>query len=168
MPTYTKIASNTVGAGGVASVTFSSIPQTYTDLVLKVSARSTAGGAFNNCTIAFNGSSANFTSIWLGIAGTSAVSYTQAAFGVNHLFYIPASGATANTFGNGEIMFPNYRSSNFKSFSADGANEDNNASIYEGLTAGLWSQTAAITSLTVAGNNFAQYSTFTLYGISNA
>jgi hypothetical protein len=65
-------------------------------------------------------------------------------------------------------MFPNYRSSNFKSFSADGANEDNNASIYEGLTTGLWSQTAAITSLTIGGNNFAQYSTFTLYGISNA
>jgi hypothetical protein len=65
-------------------------------------------------------------------------------------------------------MFPNYTSSNFKSFSADGANEDNTTSIYMGLTAGLWSQTAAITSLTLSGANFAQYSTFTLYGISNA
>lgn len=170
MPTYTKIASNTVGSGGAASVTFSSIPATYTDLAIKVSARCSVAGAFYNLVIAFNGSSANYTLRWLGIAGTSAVSYTQSAFGSNHLFYITGNGATANTFANGEIYIPNYASANFKSVSADGANEDNAASIYQGISAGLWSSTAAINSLTFTcgGANFNQYSTFTLYGISNA
>jgi hypothetical protein len=170
MATYIKIASNTVGAGGAASVTFSSIPSTYTDLVIKVSARCSVGGAFYNLVIAFNGSSANYTLRWLGDAGGSAVSYTQAAFGSNHLFYIAGDGATANTFANGEIYIPNYAGSNYKSVSADGANENNSTTIYQGISTGLWSSTAAITSLTFTcgGANFNQYSTFTLYGISNA
>lgn len=170
MPTYTKIASNTVGAGGVASVTFSSIPSTYTDLVVKVSARSTSGAAFAGLVIAFNGSSANYTLKWLGDAGGGAVSYSQGTFGYNHLFYIPGSAATASTFGNGEVYIPNYASSSYnKSLSADGANENNTAAIYQGISAGLWSSTAAINSLAFStGGNLDQYSTFTLYGISNA
>jgi len=168
MPTYTKIASVAVGSS-VPSVTFSSIPQTYTDLVVKVSARSDSGAAFAGLVIAPNGLSTNYTLRWLGDAGGGAVSYTQAAFGYNHLFYMPGSGATASTFGNGEIYIPNYTSSNYKSLSADGANENNASTIYQGISAGLWSSTAAITSLTfTAGGNFVQYSTFTLYGISNA
>jgi len=165
--TYTLLETVTVGAAGASSVTFNSIPQTgYTDLIIKISARSTGGGAFTNMVIAFNGSSANYTLRWLGDANGGAVSYTQAAFGSNHLFYIPASGATANTFGNGEITIPNYTSSNFKSLSADGANENNASTIYQGLSAGLWSQTAAITSLTLSGGGFAQHSSFSLYGVS--
>ena len=169
MATYTKIASNTVGAGGVASVTFSSIPSTYTDLLVKVSARCAAGGAFSGLVIAFNGSSANYTLKWLGDAGGGAVSYNYGSFGYNHLFYITGDGATADTFANGEIYLPNYASSNYKSLSADGANENNASGIYQGVSAGLWSSTAAINSLTfTSGANFKQYSTFTLYGVSNA
>jgi|688.fasta_scaffold109953_4 hypothetical protein len=169
MPTYTKIASNTVGAGGVSTVTFSSIPATYTDLLVKVSARATAGGAFAGLVFAPNGLSTNYTLRWLGDAGGGAVSYTEAAFGYNHLFYLPASSATASVFGNGEVYIPNYASSNYKSISSEGANENNATGIYQGMTAGLWSSTAAITSLTFStGGNFDQYSTFTLYGISNA
>ncbi len=153
--TFKKIASVTVGAGGAASMAFTSIPAIYTDLVIKISARSTTGGAFTNLLIAFNGSSADYTLRWLGDAGGSVVSYTQAAFGSNHLFYIPASTATANTFGNGEVYIPNYTSANFKSVSADGANENNTSTIYQGMSAGLWSQTAAITSLTFTGSTFA-------------
>jgi hypothetical protein len=166
--TFKKIASVTVGAGGAASMAFTSIPAIYTDLVIKVSARSTGGAAFSGLVIAFNGSSADYTLRWLGDAGGGAVSYTQAAFGYNHLFYIPASTATANTFGNGEIYIPNYTSANFKSVSADGANENNTSAIYQGISAGLWSQTAAITSLTLSSGTFTQYSTATLYGISKS
>ena len=168
MPTYTKIASNTVSSS-VSSVTFSSIPATYTDLVVEVSARSDSGAAFAGLVIAPNGLSTNYTLTWLGDANGGTVSYTQAAFGTNHLFYLPGAGATASTFGNGEIYIPNYTSSNYKSFSANGANENNASTIYQGMSAGLWSSTAAITSLTfTTGGNFVQYSTFTLYGISNA
>jgi hypothetical protein len=169
MPTYSKIASNTVGSGGVASVTFSSIPSTYTDLIVKISARATAGGTFAGLIIAPNGLSTNYTLKWLGDAGGAAVSYNYAAFGYNHLFYITASSAPTPAFGNGEIYIPNYASANYKSLSADGANENNAATVYQGFSAGLWSSTAAINSLTFStGGNFVQYSTFTLYGISNA
>lgn len=169
MPTYKLIATNTVGSGGVASVTFSSIPATYTDLIVKISARSTAGGAFAGLIIAPNGLSTNYTLKWLGDAGGSAVSYNYAAFGYNHLFYIPASAAPTPAFGNGEITIPNYTSANYKCISTDGANENNAATVYQGMTSGLWSSTAAISSLTFStGGNFVQYSTFTLYGISNA
>ena len=170
MPTYTLIASNTVGAGGVASVTFSSIPATYTDLVLKVSARSTTTATQDRIAISFNGSSADYTLIYLGDAAGSAVSYTRAAFGANHVGYMDAANNTANTFGNLEIYIPNYRSANYKSISVDAVMENNSATNYNGMTAGLWSQTAAINSLTLTAvaPNFTQYSTFTLYGISNA
>jgi len=168
--TFTKIASVTVNAGGgAASIDFTSIPSTYTDLCVKISARCTGGGAFGGIYIAFNGSSANYSLIYLGIASTSPVSYTRSAFGTNHLYYIPSTSATANTFGNGEIYIPNYTSSNYKSLSADGANEDNATSIYEGISAGLWSVTSAINQLTfTTSGNFTQYSTATLYGIKNS
>ena len=169
MATYIKIASNTVGAGGAASVTFSSIPATYTDLLIDVSARSNTGAAFAGLVIAFNGSSANYTLKWLGDAGGGVVSYSQGTFGYNHVFYIAGNGATASTFSNGAIYLPNYASSNFKSLSADGANENNAAGVYQGISAGLWSSTAAINQLGFStGGNFMQHTTFTLYGISNA
>lgn len=168
--TFTKIASVSVTAGGgAASIDFTSIPATYTDLLIKISGRCTGGGAFGGVYIAFNGSSANYSLTYLGIASTSAASYTRSAFGVNHLFYIPSTSATANTFGNGEIYIPNYTSANFKSLSAEGANEDNATAIYEGISAGLWSQTAAINQLTfTTSGSFTQYSTATLYGISKS
>ena len=167
MANYIPITTVTVGNGGAASINFTNIPQNYTDLQILLSARCTAGGvAFGGAIIAINNSTANYTLRWLGDAGGGAVSYTQAAFGYNHLFYIPASTATANTFGNATIYIPNYTSSNFKTISADGANENNATGIYQGVSAGLWSVAAPITSLslTTAGS-FVQYSTATLYGI---
>ena len=57
-PTMTLIASNTVGSGGVASVTFSSIPATYTDLILKSSSRDTTTSVSAQINIQFNGDTA--------------------------------------------------------------------------------------------------------------
>jgi len=169
MPTFTKIASNTLSTS-TASVTFSSIPATYTDLVIKISARSTVASNQDRILISFNGSTANYTLIALNDAAGSPASYTRSAFGDNHIGYNPASTATASTFGNLEIYIPNYAGSNYKALSIDGVMENNSATNYNGLVAGLWSQTAAITSLTfTAGTpSFVQYSTFYLYGIKNS
>jgi hypothetical protein len=79
------------------------------------------------------------------------------------------SGSTASTFGSTEIYITNYAGSSNKCLSSDSVNENNATTAYSVLTAWLWSNTSAITSLSItsdgAGNNFAQYSTATLYGI---
>jgi hypothetical protein len=163
--TYTLLETITVGAAGASSVTFNSIPQTgYTDLVIKMSGRSSA--ANNSISMAFNGSSASFTSRYLNGSGSAASSGSRTDFYQSAI--IDESGYTANSFGNAEIIIPNYVSANYKSFSIDGVTETNATLAYMTLIAGLWSNTAAITSVTIApgGGNFAQHSTFSLYGVS--
>jgi hypothetical protein len=148
-----------------ASVTFDNIPQSgYTDLKLVISARLTAAVDFASLSIAFNGSTASFTSRLLQGDGSSAVSATLTNFagGVN------GTSTTANTFDNVEIYIPNYRSSNNKSFSIDSVVENNATAGRDTLVAGLWSNTAAITQVafTSASGSFAANSTFSLYGLA--
>jgi len=159
--TYTAIATVTVGSGGAANIEFTSIPGTYTDLLLKASTRGVSTDDL--IVISFNGSSANQTQRYLTGNGSSASSNnTTNLWGVNN-----QSGTTASTFSNNEIYIPNYAGSTNKSLSLDGVTENNATSAYTWLMGGLWSQTAAITSITITtgGGNFAQYSTATLYGI---
>ncbi len=79
------------------------------------------------------------------------------------------ANATSNTFANAELYIPNYTSSNYKSASTDSVTENNATSALAIMTAGLWSNTAAITSITLtpdSATNFVQYSTFSLYGLA--
>jgi hypothetical protein len=165
---YVLLEKVTVGSSGASSVTFNNIPQTgYTDLVVKFSARDDISGQVNdNITVSFNGSSANGTSKELYGTGSAAGSGSLSNVKSN---YITGAGATSSTFSNNEIYIPNYTSSNYKSVSSDGVAESNTAGAYMALEAGLWSQTAAIISITfTSGNsaNFVANSTFYLYGIS--
>lgn len=163
--TYTLISSNTVGTGGVASVTFSSIPATYTDLKVVCSTRdSDTSGAV--VAMSFNGVTTNLSSRTLlgsGSAATSSSSTTAFAIVARS----DSNDRTASTFGNGEFYIPNYAGSNNKSVSVDGVEENNATAAYMNLTAGLWSSTAAITSITLTPGvaNFKEFSTFYLYGI---
>lgn len=165
--TYKPIATVTVGAGGAASIDFTSIPGTYTDLLLKISSRGNASAMGSNLGISFNGSTSSFTGRYLEGTGTAAASASVARF----ISSTNANTSTASTFGSAEIYIPNYAGSNNKSFSAEGLSENNATEAYRHLTAGLWSNTAAITSITMSlltGDNFMQYSTATLYGIKNS
>jgi hypothetical protein len=167
--TLNLIAKQTVGSGGAASVTFSSIPQTYTDLKLVVSIRGTRSATTEGLLLSFNGSGSSFSTRLLGGSGSSTFSstYTRGYTGD-----VDAANATANTFGSGDIYIPNYTSANYKSFSTDVVQEDNSSTAYAEMFAGLWSNTAAITSLTIAtdtgGQTWAEFSTFYLYGISSS
>lgn len=155
-------------ASPVASVTFSSIPQGYTDLMLKVSARNVSGiYVFDYLNIAFNGSSADYTLRTLEGDGSSPFTATRSLYTVNLSARISGASATNNIFCNTEIYIPQYRSSNYKSISGDYGVETNATTTYLGLIAGLWSQTAAITSLTFSTSvsSIGPNSTFTLYGI---
>ena len=146
---------------------FTSIPATYTDLVVKVSARDDRALTVDGVLISFNGSTSNFTNKYLDGDGASTSSGTIARLTAN----APGATATGSVFGNGEIYIPNYASSNYKSFSGDSVTENNATAALAGLFANLWSDTAAITSITLTPSNgtlFDQYSTAYLYGISNA
>jgi hypothetical protein len=168
--TFVQIANITVGAGGAASMDFTSIPSTYTDLTLLVSARGTANLASNGhyYGIKLNNSSTNFTQRFLQASvGPSVSSGTSSSSTGN---YMPPSDFTSNIFSNNITYLPNYTSSTNKSFSADSLAENNSSTTFYLLLNGLlWSQTTAINQITLTpgGGNFAQYSTATLYGIKN-
>jgi hypothetical protein len=163
--TFSKIATVTVGAGGAASMDFTSIPTTFTDLCLKISSRNTANNNYG--TITFNSSSSSFTRIILYGTGSSIAS--AVSNNAESLTTTPST-ATASTFGNYEMYLPNYAGTNNKCFSIDAVTENNGAVAYAIFHAGLWSSSAAITSFSIsaAGGNLAQYSTATLYGISKS
>jgi hypothetical protein len=162
-----KIATVTVGAGGATSIDFTSIPGTYTDLVLILSARSS--GIYSAGKVYFNSDTtdANYAGRRLigdGAAGSSATD--TAPYG----FVVARSGTTASVFGNTAIYIPNYAGSSAKSFSFDGVEENSASTSYAQIGGLKWTGTAAITSISLRNNigtdTFVQYSTATLYGIT--
>jgi hypothetical protein len=168
MATYTLIASSTVGSGGVANIEFTSIPATYTDLLVLLSLRTEGGGAGDTVRVQFNSSAANFTVKEVDGSGTAAGTSSRSD---GYLGFMNAGASTANTFSSVSLYIPNYTSSNYKSYSVDKVSEQDGTEAYAELIAGLWSQTAAITTLkfiSAGSNDIAQYSTAYLYGISNA
>ena len=170
--TYTKIASVTVGSGGASSIDFSSIPATYTDLKIVYSTRDTqAGASAGNLKITINGSTTGYTNKKIIASGSSVGSSSSGtAFMDGGLGQSATSaGNTANTFYSADVYFPNYLSSNNKTSSVDSVDENNATAAYSGITANLWSNTAAITQITATAQLlFAQYSSATLYGIKNS
>ena len=166
--TYVAIATTTVGSGGAADIEFTIIPGTYTDLILKYSLRGSDPAAYINNRISFNGSTSGYTSKLLYGDGSAAASENNSVTdAIDFSAYSVGTTATASTFSNGEAYIPNYAGSNNKSVSIDHITENNAASAIAALTAGLWSNSAAITSvkITPGSGTFAQYSTATLYGI---
>lgn len=163
MANMIPISTVTVGSGGAATIDFIGIPQTYTDLVLKISARTTYATNGDLGYVRFNGSSSTYSVKRL--QGDGSIAYS--AGGSEIYFRNTGASDTSSTFGNSEIYIPNYAGSNQKSVSSDSVSENNAALSYTLLSAGLWTGTAAITQVTLYPNNgnFAQYSSATLYGI---
>lgn len=155
----------TVGSGGAASIEFTSIPGMYTDLLLVSSLRSVNVANDLAMTLAFNGSTSNFTSRY--IYGNSPAS--TAIAGSNGYYHgnVNGAGSTASVFTSTSLYVPNYSGSTNKSYSVDNTMENNSTTSYPFFVSGLWSVTNAITSITITNaSNFAQYSSATLYGIS--
>jgi hypothetical protein len=165
--TYTLIQKTTLNASA-ASITFSSIPQTFTDLVVMCSLRNATASTAQSGWVKFNGSSTGYAHKYLGGDGASASSAGDAAATRIYIGQVDGATATANTFANVSIYIPNYTSANYKSVSIDGVQETNATTAYATLSAGLWSNTAAITSIsleTTAGD-YVQYSSASLYGVA--
>jgi hypothetical protein len=162
--TYTLIAHQEL-TSSQASITFSSIPATFTDLVLVVSGRTDRASVTDDVKLEFNGVNTNQSVRVLFGTGSSASSATDT------LIYGWTNGgnSSSNTFGSTQFYIPNYRSSAAKSVSIDAINEGNQTTQYQGLAAGLWSSTAAITAITLkpfTGPNFVSGTSATLYGIT--
>lgn len=157
-----------VGAGGAASITFTStstIPADYTDLMLVYSARTDRAAVDDSINISINGETTGFSGRELDGDGSSAYSGTVTRFAGF------ASGATgtSNTFSSTSIYLPNYRSAQNKSYSIDSVRENNTTSGQQIIVAGLRSDVDAIDSITLtpnSGANFVQYTSATLYGIT--
>ena len=164
--TYELITSQTLSSNA-SSVTFSSIPQTYTDLLFRLSVRSTGTNGTGDVNINSN-NSGNAIRLLSDGSAVSSANQTPLFF-----FYGNSSSATANTFASNDLYIPNYtNTSNYKSVSLDMVSENNGTAALAVLVAGIWNNTSAITSVSFAysagGEQLVSGSTFYLYGIKNS
>jgi len=160
--TYEPIATNTLGSAS-ATVTFSSIPGTYTDLIIIVQGKTTTGNA--NVQLRFNSDTgSNYNYLGLGGSGGAAVS---ARASDTTLIQTEYYGYFDQSLGDRIIHIMNYANTNtYKTVLGRGNNSNNGTS----AIVGVWRSTSAITSATVIDGNstFVSGSTFTLYGILKA
>jgi len=170
--TYTLISSQVL-ASSASSVTFSAIPATYTDLVVRASARSDFAGNDEIFVIRYNSdSAANYSFRYLQVNGSTAGSGAFSNRTTEWALYTNGNSATSNTFGNLEMYIPNYTSTSSRPYSSFGVGETNASSpAMIAVLAGLYQGTSAISSISFApgnGTNWLSASSFYLYGISNA
>lgn len=162
MSAWTVIAHTEVGSGGATTITFNSIAGTYTDLVLLVSDRGNRAATNDALIMKLNGSTSTGRRLF---GNGSVVTSTANPDPLNN-----SSTSTANTFSNIQFYIPNYASSTQnKSWSADGVQENNASSAHQSITAGLYASNTAVTSIELScetGTGFLQYSSATLYGIT--
>lgn len=161
--TYEKIQSTTLGSSS-STITFTSIPGTYTDLRLVIVAKGTAASDVN---MVFNssGSACSWTQLW-GDGATAGANRITSALG---RAYITLNYDVLST------TIPFMYTVDILSYTAainktclTSFQEDKSGSGYTGRKVGLWRDTSAITSITLNGTDFATGTTATLYGILKA
>jgi hypothetical protein len=167
LETMTKLQTVTVGAGGSATVSFTNIPQGYTDLKVIFSAQGTRASDFDGIYLSFNGSTDNFTGKYSQAITPSTP--TSGSIG-RYVGAFPAANLTSK-FGSAELYVSDYASNNLKMYSVDAVTGGytSNQALLEFIN-GVWSNASPITSISFAFllGNFAQHSTVTMYGVKNA
>ena len=171
---FESIATVTVGSGGSSTVTFNSIPSTYTHLQVRLLARSgrarTANGSLY---VQLN---SNYLTSYHTVFGNGASVTAQGSSGGltngEAILFVPGSTAGANIFGVGVIDILDYANTNKTKVLRALHGDDLNGEGYAALTSGMWNSTSAVTSITFGsvdgGTNIPQYSHFALYGIKGA
>ena len=172
MASSRRLITSTTLSSSASSVTFSSIPSTYTDLCIKGSVRTDRVNTVDLIDMLINSNSSSvYSYTFLSGNGTSATSGSGSSGTIGYGPWVDADSSTSSTFGSFEIYIPSYTASQNKPYSIFPVTE-NNATY--GLTrpvAGLFSSTTAISSISFtsnAANNFLAGSTFQLYGILNS
>ena len=167
---YESIASTTVGVGGAASISFTSIPSTYKHLQIRGLARSTTGSTGqDDLTITLNSDTTN-NYFWHRLVGSGSSVSASAAGGLtsSNQFqeFLPRDGQTANVYGGSVIDILDYTNTNkYKTMRALGGSDANGTGSIV-FDSAFWLSTSAITSITLTtASNWKQYTQFALYGV---
>lgn len=168
--TYTLISSNVLSSSA-ASVTFSAIPSTFTDLVLRLSLRHDDVNPTALYKINFNNDSTSIYS-WTRLRGNGSATAGSTTPNTTYVYggIIDANSATANTFASVEIYVPSYTVNQNRPVSVISSQENNDVNATTDAIAGLYRSTTAVSRIdlgTVSGN-FMAGSSFYLYGIKNS
>ena len=166
------IQRTTVGSGGSSSITFSSIPSTYTHLQIRGIGRTnrSANGDYALVKLNNDSSTSNYTTHYLQGNGSTVAAggYVQSFAGYLWSRWGAASDAS-NIFGAGILDILDYANTNkYKTGRDTGGLETNTANSQINLESSIWLSTSAVTSITItpgAGTSWNQYSTFALYGV---
>lgn len=165
---YESIATVTVGAGGSASASFTSIPSTYQHLQIRGIARQSATGATQPMLLTANGVTSGYAVHNVRGNGTSALATGDTAQGNIYLQdQLATASNNASVFSAFVIDLLDYANTNKNKTFRIFMGIDDNGSGRVALNSGLFQSTSAVTSLTLSPNsgNFVQYSSFALYGI---
>lgn len=174
---FVSIATVT-GNGSSTSLTFSSIPQTYTSLQIRGLSRNVSGGSGNaNLNIRFNSDSgSNYTRHYLRGNGSTVDSYgdtgsTWAIVQDGDLNWTASSNFKAVSIIDIHDYTSTTRNKTVRSFAGENVNDTGSSGTAVALSSVLWINTAAITSITITssgGSAFDSTSVFSLYGIKGA
>ena len=172
---FYSIATATVTSGGTTSVTFSSIPSTYTHLQIRAIANDTytvSAPSSGQIYVNFNGDTG--TNYWYhSIYGTGTAASSQGGGGYSGIYVLAGTttGGVANNLMTPSIMdILDYTNTNkyktTRTLSGTNVNATGGGK-YIALQSGAWANTAAITSIVITslGTAFDQYSSFALYGV---
>ncbi len=169
---YESIATSTVGAGGVSSVTFSSIPQTYKHLQIRalVKDNRSATSSDNNFLRFNNDSGNNYNAHQLIGDGSSASSGVLGTDSAMIYGTVPGASIGASIFNATIVDILDYTSTNKYKVIRSLNGYDSNGGGTIRLTSGLWMSTSAVTQIDLLTNigatsTIQQYSSFALYGI---
>lgn len=170
MATYTLISASNISSS-TAGVTFSSIPQTYTDLIIRITSRGQSW-----IQMRFNGSTSTYYEIYgyqqSGSTGYGAVG-PQSSIGASGWWQSVPTSNSADTFGTSEVYIPNYTKNasinqvlGILAFRNDTTTSTNGGGTF---MVGSWATTTAISEIYVFGSsNFVAGSKIYLYGISKS
>ena len=167
---YDSIATTTVGGGGAASITFSSIPSTYTHLQVRMLFRDTRSVVGDYASLQFNSDTgSNYALHLLSGTGASVTSAGYASQTSIDISRVAGASATTSVFGAAILDILDYANTSKYTTTRSLGGVDNNGSGEIVLNSGLWMNTSAVSTITIkaqAGSaNFSEYSSFALYGI---
>jgi len=170
---YESISTVTVGSGGTSSISFTSIPATYTHLQLRMLGKTSSSDNGSGISIQLNGSSLTSIHRITGSTGGS----VGAQYGANSIIcYFPCSATGIDSmFGASVLDIVDYTNTNKKKTTRTLWGYTNNGVAggldFIGVHSGFWDNTAAINSITLTAESsrtFNEYSSFALYGIKGA